>query len=45
MATEETERREEGGMEDTEDVVVQISSDDSTNTATNVQYFAIQVRR
>ena len=46
MAAEE--KRQEDGLDDTADVVVQISSDD-TNTATNtatvqdVQYFAVMV--
>ena len=41
MATEE--RREEGGTDDGADVLVQISSDNNTDVAANIQYFAIQV--
>lgn len=41
MAAEE---RQEGGLDDTADVVVQISSDDtSTATVQDVQYFAVKV--
>ena len=42
MATEE--KRKEGGLDDTADVVVQISSDDTNTPSTiDVQYFAIKV--
>ena len=42
MAAEET--RQEGGLDDTADVVVQISSDDTNASVPDVQYFAVKVR-
>ena len=45
MAAEEmTTIRKEGGQDDTADVVVQISSDD-TITSADVKYFAVKVSR
>ena len=42
MATEE--KRQEGGLDDTADVVVQISSEDTNAGVDDVQYFAVKVR-